>query len=246
MVDRRSEEDNSGKETSKKAEREQRILDAAAELLQKWGARKTTLGDIAKRARVAKGTLYLSWKTREELFMALVEREEIRTFGEIVRRMEADPEGMTLPGLIKHSILVTLQEPLLRALVLQDTEFLGELVTREYNAAAYRAQMQGYMALLEVLRNLGLIRGGVDLQEQAISLIAISWGFLLINPLMPGEFKYSDEAMVEMIVAALKRQLEPETPPTAQARSEGEQVFRAYIQSVTVGQQQQNEVETQS
>lgn len=242
MVDRRSGEDNLEKEVSRKAEREQRILDAAAELLQKWGYRKTTLGDIARRARVAKGTLYLSWKTREELFMALIEREETRALGRIARQMEEDPEGMTLPGLVKHSILATLREPLLRALVLQDTEFLGELVTREYNAVAYRAQMQGYMVLQEALRKLGLIRADVDLREQTITLIAISWGFLLVNPLMPDEFKYSDEKMVEMIVAALKRQLEPDRPPTVQARREGEQIFRNYIQSITTT----NEVETQS
>ncbi len=57
---------------SRRQERADRILDAAAELILRWGYRKTTIDDIAKQAGVAKGTIYLHWKTREDLFMALI------------------------------------------------------------------------------------------------------------------------------------------------------------------------------
>ena len=78
MAGQRIEEQEASRELSKREEREQRILDAAGELIQKWGYHKTTIDDIAKLARVAKGTIYLHWKTREELFLALIYREETR------------------------------------------------------------------------------------------------------------------------------------------------------------------------
>jgi AcrR family transcriptional regulator len=220
-----------GREASKREERERRILDATAELLQRWGYRKTTLEDIAKTAGVAKGTIYLSWKTREEIFLALIEREELGMLNEIERRMEEDPEGMTLPGLVKHSILATLESPLLKALALQDTNFLSELIIREYSAASYQAQMQSYMAILETLRGLGVIRADIGVREQALTTISVSWGFLLVNPMLPDSFKFtSDEQMVELITTSLKRLLEPDIPPTDEQRRAGEQAMRAYVE----------------
>ncbi|MGH2508071.1 MAG: TetR/AcrR family transcriptional regulator [Ktedonobacteraceae bacterium] len=230
MGEQRNEKGEVGREVSKREERKQRILDTAAELLQRWGYRKTTIDDIAKQARVAKGTIYLHWKTREELFIALIEREQLSLSAKIEQFMAEDPEGMTLPGLIKHSMLATLKNPLVKALALQDTEFLGELITRRYSTATYQAQMQSYMTMLEFLRNHGLIRNDVDLRTQAIAVISISWGFLLIDPLLPDDFKLSDEQMVEMVDTTLKRVLEPTIPPTAEEMREGEKAFKEYMQ----------------
>ncbi len=57
---------------TKQQEREQRILDAAADLILRWGYDKTAMDDIPERSGVAKGTIYLHRKTREELFDALL------------------------------------------------------------------------------------------------------------------------------------------------------------------------------
>ena len=53
------------RERSKRQVRAERILDAAATLVERWGYHKTTIDDIAKQAGVAKGTIYLHWKTRD-------------------------------------------------------------------------------------------------------------------------------------------------------------------------------------
>jgi AcrR family transcriptional regulator len=232
LAEQRVSGEEPGRELSKKEEREQRILDAAAELLERWGYRKTTLEDIARRAGVAKPTIYLSWKTREALFMALIEREQAAFYGEIVRRMEKDPEGMTLPGLVKHSILATLKNPLMKALATRDVEFLGELATHEHHTAAYQAQMQSYAAIMSFLRELGVIRSDVDLREQSITFASVTWGFLLVDPLLPADFKLTDEQMGEQAYTTLKRLLEPDIPPSEEQRREGKKAFRAYMEQV--------------
>lgn len=231
---KRATDRDAGSERSKRGEREKRILDAAIELLQKWGYRKTTLEDIAREAGVAKGTIYLYWPTREKLFMAIIEREESKLLGEIARRMEDDPEGMNLIGLTKHSILATLANPVMKALILQDTQFLGELLVREFNNANAEAQLAGYMTILQRLREIGLIRSDIDLQDQALSALTSSWGPLLVNPLLPPGQHLSDERMVSIVVTTLKRLLEPDIPPTREQRQQGEQIFRAYIEQLAI------------
>jgi AcrR family transcriptional regulator len=233
LVKRASERGARGKR-SKREEREKRILDTAIELLQKWGYRKTTLEDIAREAGVAKGTIYLYWPTREKLFVAIIEREQGKLLGEITRRMEEDPEGMTLIGLVKHSVLATLDIPIMRALILQDTHFLGDLVINEFNTTNSTAQLAGYMAILQILRDAGVIRADIDLQDQALSVLTSSWGPLLINPLLPPEQRLSDERIASVIVTTLKRLLDPDTPPTEEQRKRGEDIFRTYMQQLSV------------
>ena len=70
-------------------ERGERILEAAAALITRWGYKKTTIDDIAKQAGVAKGTIYLHWKTREELFKAVILHEEM----ELVEDEASNLEG---------------------------------------------------------------------------------------------------------------------------------------------------------
>src|SRR5271166_2832900 len=49
------------------------ILDAALKLFSQYGYRRTSIDDIAHEAEIAKGTVYLSFKSKEEIFRALCE-----------------------------------------------------------------------------------------------------------------------------------------------------------------------------
>ncbi|TLD71283.1 TetR family transcriptional regulator [Phragmitibacter flavus] len=55
------------------ARRTARILDAATRLYITYGARRTSMDDIAAEAGMAKGSLYLSFKSKDELFHALIQ-----------------------------------------------------------------------------------------------------------------------------------------------------------------------------
>jgi AcrR family transcriptional regulator len=58
---------------SAKEARSQQMLAATAELLEKWSYSDITMDRIAERAGVAKGTLYLYFRTKEALFLSLYE-----------------------------------------------------------------------------------------------------------------------------------------------------------------------------
>ncbi len=50
------------------------ILDAADELLARYGYKKMTVDDIAKEVRIGKGTIYLHFSSKEEIALARIDR----------------------------------------------------------------------------------------------------------------------------------------------------------------------------
>jgi len=54
--------------------KEEQILEAAKELFSRYGLSKTTVGEIAKAANVGKGTIYLYFTSKEEIFFAVFKR----------------------------------------------------------------------------------------------------------------------------------------------------------------------------
>lgn len=201
---------NQPDERSKRQERAERILEAAATLIERWGYNKTTMDDIARQAGVAKGTLYLHWKAKEDLFRALYYHESVKLAVDIQQRIARDPEGMSLPVLMKHSMLATSGNPLMKAIITHDTEMLGAFARREYSDALIEQRTEGYYtALFETLRSLGLVRTDMTTVDLVFVLSAITWGFLVIGAYLPQKFQVSDERAAGLMAAAIQRVFEP-------------------------------------
>jgi AcrR family transcriptional regulator len=203
-------EDDKGvrQDEARRAERADRILDAAAALLLRWGYNKTTVDDIARQAGVAKGTVYLHWRSREALFIALMVRERMAMVAEIRQAIDADPEGSTLHGMLRLSALAILRRPLVKAILLREMDVVGKLAHTELSSDM-RARALVFQTYLEALREHGLARTDLDLEEQVFVASAIFTGFLLVAPLMPDEFRPSDERLAALIAEATRRVLEP-------------------------------------
>jgi AcrR family transcriptional regulator len=201
----------------KRQARAQRILDAASTLILRYGYHRTTVDDIAREAGVGKGTLYLHWKTREALFAALIMREKIAMAEDIKRRIAGDPAGATLRGLLKHAALALMQRPLLKAVLLRDTEVFGRLALRERSSATSTEVLAGFTAYLEALREQGLARTDLSPRAQATIFSSIFIGFLLAPPLLPDAFKPSDEELAELIAETGHRALEARDPAPSDA-----------------------------
>jgi AcrR family transcriptional regulator len=218
------------KDQSWRQERADRILDAAAELVLRWGYKKTTIDDIAKQARVAKGTIYLHWKTREDLFMSLIIREDLKFGEDLKRRIASDPEGSTLRGFVKQTTLALMNNALIKALLLNDTELLGELASMEFSSATYPQRIENYKIFLEFMRNHGLVSTDIGIREQTYIFSAVWIGFLLADPWMPEEFKVSDEEMVELLADTVQRALEPRNTAEGSAKDAGssQEVTKAF------------------
>jgi AcrR family transcriptional regulator len=78
----------------RKAERPQEILEAAFAEFSRNGYAVTTLDQIAERAGVTKGTIYVYFENKEHLFISMV-REITKTTLDIVHGMFESHEGST-------------------------------------------------------------------------------------------------------------------------------------------------------
>jgi AcrR family transcriptional regulator len=218
-------------QASKRDARGHRILDAAGELILRWGYNKTTIDDIAQQAGVAKGTIYLHWRSREELFGALMLRERLALSDDLHAQLAADPAGATLRGLVRHSALGLMQRPLLKAVLLHDTEIIGKLAHNPDYHSLYEERIAGFKTYLEILRAHGQVRTDIDLDAQVYTVGAIFAGFFLVGPLLPDALHISDAQLADLLAETVHRTLElqpaDQTPTPAIADSFGSYIERA-------------------
>ncbi len=232
---------------SRREERADRILDAAAELIQRWGYKKTTIDDIARQAGVAKGTIYLHWKTREALFQALLTREYLTLVEQFRQHLLSAPESVTLHELAKQAILLSMSNPLVKALMLGDTDMLGELARREYAdpTSVTQRRLEFARVYLELLRSKGIVRTDRSIHTQIQMLVAIATGFLVADQFLPDEYKLSPEESAELLAETVHRTLEPGEPISPEQLQEVRVLFIQYFDHLidTVKEQIQKEVE---
>ncbi|GCF11451.1 TetR/AcrR family transcriptional regulator [Dictyobacter arantiisoli] len=199
-------------EQSKQQERGNRILDVASDLLQRWGYKKTTIDDIARQAGVAKGTIYLHWKTKEDLFLALLVREKIAEGQEVEKALANEPEGATLHNLYKYSVLSALRNPLIHAIMLRNTDMLGDLINTPQMQDNFEPQMAAFNTYIAYLRDQGLIRTDIPLRIQFYMMEAIATGFLTVDEFLPPDYRLGDEVRAELAAETIHRLFEVRQP----------------------------------
>jgi AcrR family transcriptional regulator len=165
------------KNSEQRAERAGRILDVAADLLLRHGYRRVTIDDVAAGAGIGKGTIYLHWKTREQLFSAVFAREVLSAIGELRDSLEKDPQVCLLHRFAQTYFLAITGRPLLRGFLLADPELLGKLTTVHDSARDDRhAELgRGYFTLLA---ERGQLRSDLDLEDLGYAYQATFEGFL--------------------------------------------------------------------
>jgi AcrR family transcriptional regulator len=181
-------------------ERAHRILDVAAELILRWGYDKTTIDDVARRAGVAKGTIYLHWRTRDDLFAALLRRERVYLVEEVRASAPA-----TLSELLGALVGAALRRPLLKAVLVGDSEVLGKLA-RMKPRGAMGLQLGGASdAYLRRLIEYGAVRP--ESGDHLVVISAIVYGFVFLPDLLPAEARVPDERIAELVADTVERVL---------------------------------------
>lgn len=79
-----------GKEPRARNDKREAILKAAWELIRHYGYAKTTIDDIARRAGVGKGTIYLYFRSKAEIMLALTDLTNQRITRELERISSED------------------------------------------------------------------------------------------------------------------------------------------------------------
>lgn len=208
------------------AERAGRILDAAARLLLRYGHDRTTINDVAREAGVAKGSVYAHWRSRDQLFLALLRREQAGLLAQVRDRLDAAGRPADLELLLVESVRAYQRSPLVTAVLTRDTEVLGSLA----RAAAEEGRPAGGITeLVATLRAVGLVRTDRTLPEQVTVLSAVFLGYFLTAPLMPDEFRVPDDAVPGLVAEAVWRALRRPEPLTPAEVAEMDRAVRDHI-----------------
>lgn len=156
-----------------RAERAERVLDVAADLLRRWGHRRVTIDEVARHAGIGKGTVYLHWRTREDLLRAVFAREVRAAIGELAAALRADPRAWLPHRLARTYFLAILGRPLLRGLFLRDAELLGRLDDGRIDG--HGMVSRAYFGL--VARH-GVLRSDLSAEAAEHGFLAILEGFI--------------------------------------------------------------------
>ncbi|MDX6282907.1 MAG: hypothetical protein QOH03_3978 [Kribbellaceae bacterium] len=165
------------RDPNQRVERATRILDTAADLLLRHGYRRVTIDDVAAGAGIGKGTVYLHWKTREQLFGAVLDREVLTALDELRQALDKDPDAALLHRFAQTYFLTITRRPLLRGLLLTDPELLGKLAAVRDNGHDDRhsKMSRDYFGLLAQHE---LLRDDLDLEQLGYAYQATFEGFL--------------------------------------------------------------------
>ncbi len=108
---------------SARARRRAHVLRVATELFVAQGYRKTSMDEVARKAGVAKGTVYTYYATKVDLAVAAIALEKREHLGEMLEWLDATrPAEDRLRGLLKGMILMPARMPLTAALMRGDEE----------------------------------------------------------------------------------------------------------------------------
>ncbi len=176
-----------------------RLLAAAGELLLGRGAKGFTVADVAARAHVGKGTVYLYWPTKEDLLIGLIGRGFLSALDDLIQRLTEQPDLARPSRFCPTMLEIATSQPLIAALQRHDDDLLGVLADHPRSIALHDTLGPSAVlhAVLPIWRQNRLARADWDLADQAFALRALITGIALslIGP-APGPMPADDPMRV--------------------------------------------------
>ncbi|BBY41846.1 TetR/AcrR family transcriptional regulator [Mycolicibacterium celeriflavum] len=192
--------------------RADRILDTAKDLLLRWGYRRIRIDEVAKRSGVGKGTVYLHWRTREQMLSAVGTRETAEMIDAVAAAIRADPQQVMPHRLMRRIFLEAMQRPVLRAIYTQDVDTMDALVA-DSSQRSIGANFVGWREYLSILHEHGLLGEGLRPEDVHYPLTASVFGFFAAEPMLPDELRMNLDEKADQLANMLRRAFEPIRPP---------------------------------
>lgn len=154
------------------------VLAAAEELILKQGFKGVTMAAVAERAHVGKGTAYLYWRTKEDMFLELIVGNLADLLDELADRVRAEPALASADRLCPSLVTAWTARPLVRALQAGDADVLGALLDNRRTHALMVEHGPGAVIrrLLRIWRDHRTVRVDWSLEDQATALDLILVG----------------------------------------------------------------------
>jgi AcrR family transcriptional regulator len=198
-------------------ERQQQLLSAAAAVIIRLGYDKTTMSDIAGEAGVSRGTVYLYFKGKEELFETLVYSEWMQYAETWLEHLESDPRGGTIGGFYRATLSAIHSRPLIAAMMRRDRRTIGNYLRKQDNLFAWMETGSFTADFIRALQAAGAVRQELDPTITGHILEMLSYGYLTLGDFKPAEEFPPYEAVVEALADMMDRMLTPDDGGNSEA-----------------------------
>ncbi|MGV9802873.1 TetR/AcrR family transcriptional regulator [Mycobacterium sp. NPDC003449] len=158
-------------------DRRQRVLAAARELALENGWPTTTVADIAARAGIGKGAVYLEFRDKPAILAAVLNRGMRGLTADVHRRVLDATGVIDLPTVYRFGIEAMLADPLMRALYLGDETVLGDHV-RSVADGRYQQRFDWLVEYAAAMQDAGVIDPGVGTEPLVRMLSVFAIGLL--------------------------------------------------------------------
>ncbi len=141
-------------------DRRARLVAAARELALDKGWTTTTVSDIAARAGIGKGAVYLEFPDKAAILAAVLNAGMRTLTADVHRRVLDAGDVVDLPMIYRFGVEALLADPLMRAMYLGDDATLGEHV-RAVTDGRYQQRFDWLVDYIVALQRIGVIDAGV-------------------------------------------------------------------------------------
>jgi AcrR family transcriptional regulator len=199
--------------TVDRQQRADRILDSARELLLRWGYRRVTIDELAADAGVGKGTIYLHWRSREDVFHAVSAREAAAVTDAIIGALRNDPADVALHRYLRRLFVEAMNRPVLRALYTRDADTLDKFLAAANHQRLEETKLGVNRDYLGVLASEGLLRSDLRPNDLDYTLPVIVFGFFAAEPFLPPAIQLNLQQKADQLADTVRRAFEPANTP---------------------------------
>ncbi len=197
-------------------DRRERLLAAARELALDNGWPATTVSDIAARAGVGKGAIYLEFPDKAAILAAVLNRGMRGLTADVHRRVRAATGVIDLPTVYRFGVEALLGDPLMRALHLGDEAVLGDHV-RSVTDDRYQQRFDWLIEYIAALQDAGVIDPEVATEPLVRMLSVFTIGLLNAPGALGAATDDQLRETVGLFADLVGRGLAGQTPPDAAA-----------------------------
>ena len=153
-----------------------RILDSAFKLFAQYGFLKTTVEEIAAGAQVGKGTIYFYFKNKEDILVAVVDREMTKGINEVSKAMHKEESAEGKLRALLHTAFEYFHKNPMTGKVMAMDQGVALSVIKEKNKAYQGISIAGIKAVLENGHKEGVFRE-VDFSKVAYTIDSLIRSF---------------------------------------------------------------------
>ena len=196
--------------SSKNWEREERILDATATLIVRYGYDKTSVNDIAKEAGISKGAIYLHFESKGALLHRLILRETLKFLIRWSDRMENDTSPQVFSSMYRHVLTIMKENTFLWTLFSKQRWLMGTGFLNRQGSTMYQQRLGLSQTLLTGLKAVGSIRQDINPNTTAYIFNMLNYGYLKLDDVIPEELAPPPAETINEIGDLVQRHLQPE------------------------------------